>query len=63
MFDNGLFVPIYDKSSVVPEDMCTKPCLGSIISWINKWMTGFRLYPSSDTEHHQIIKLYEFDVT
>ena len=24
-FDNGLFIPKYDKSSVMPADMCTKP--------------------------------------
>ena len=27
-FDNGLFLPKYKKSSVMPEDMCTKPCSG-----------------------------------
>ena len=35
-FDNGLFIPKYDKSSVMPADMCTKPCSGTIISPINK---------------------------
>ena len=41
-FDNGLFLPKYEKASVMPEDMCTKPCSGPIISRITKWMTGFR---------------------
>ena len=48
-FDNGLFIPKYDNSSVMPTDMCTKPCSGPIISWITKWMTGFRFYKNSDT--------------
>ena len=25
-FDNGLFLPKYENSSVMPADMCTKPC-------------------------------------
>ena len=48
-FDNGLFIPKYYKSSVMLADMCTKPCSGTIISGSNKWMTGFILYPISDT--------------
>ena len=24
--DNGIFIPKYEKSSFMPEDMCTKPC-------------------------------------
>ena len=42
-FYNGLSIPKFDKSSVMPEDMCNKKCLGPIISWSTKWMTGFRL--------------------
>ena len=48
-FYNGLFLPKYEKSSVMPADMCTKPCSGPIISRSNKWMTGFRFYPISKT--------------
>ena len=48
-FDNGLFLPKYEKSSVMPADMCTKPCSGPIISRINKLMTGFRFYPTSES--------------
>ena len=40
-FENCIYVPKYDKSSVVPADMCTKPCSGPIIGQDNKWMTGF----------------------
>ena len=47
-FDNGLFLPKYEKSSVMPADMCTKPCSGPIISRIIKWTTGFRFYSTSD---------------
>ena len=47
----------------MPTDMCTKPCLGPIISWSTKWMTVLHFYPSSDTEHHQLTKLDEFYVT
>ena len=61
-FDNGLFLPKYDNSSVMPSDMCTKPCSGPIISRGTKWMTGFRLYPTSDTEHYQFMILHEFIV-
>ena len=61
-FDNGLFIQKYDKSSVMPEDMCTKPCSGTITSRITKWMTGFRLYPTSDTEHYQFMILQKFIV-
>ena len=48
-FENDTFAPKYEKSSVMPEDMWTKPCLGPIISRSTKWMTGFRFYPASDT--------------
>ena len=61
-FDNGLFIPKYYKSSAMPVDMCTKPCSGPIISRITKWMTGFRFYPTSDTEHYQLMILHEFVV-
>ena len=56
-FDNGLFVPKYDKSSVMTEDMCTNPCLNTIISQSIKWMTVIRFYPSSNTEYHKLMKL------
>ena len=61
-FENGIFVPKYAKSSVMPIDMCTKPRSGLIISRSNKWITGFRFYPTSDTEHYQLMKLHEFVV-
>ena len=61
-FDNGLFLPKYYKSSVVSEDMCTKPCSGPIIRWSTKLMTGFRFYPTSETEHYQFMRLHEFIV-
>ena len=48
-FENGFFNPKYEKSSVIPEDMCTKPCPGPITSLSTKLMTGFRLYPTSVT--------------
>ena len=41
-FDNGLFLPKYENSSVMPVDMCIKPFSGPIITRSNKWMTGFR---------------------
>ena len=31
-FDNGLFLPKYEKSSVMPENMCTKPWSGTIFN-------------------------------
>ena len=61
-FENGIFVPKYEKFSVMPEDMRTKPCLGAIISRINKWMNGFRFYPTSVTEHYKLMILHEFVV-
>ena len=61
-FDNGLFIPKYEKSSVMPADMCTKLCSGPIISKINKGMTWFIFYPTSDTEHYQLMILHEFVV-
>ena len=51
-----------DNSSVILSDMCTKPCAGPIIIRIAKWITGFRLYPNSDTEHYHIMRLHEFVV-
>ena len=36
IFDNGLFIPKYEKSSVITEDMFDKPCSGQIISRSNK---------------------------
>ena len=59
-FENGLFLPKYDKSSVMPADMCTKPCSGPLIRRSTKWMTGFRFYLSSETEHYQFMTLHEF---
>ena len=50
--ENGLFIPKYGKYSVIPAYMCTKPCSVPIISWSTKWMTGFRFYLTSDTEHY-----------
>ena len=58
-FDNGIFIQKYEKSSVILADMCTKPCLGRIISWSNKWTTVLRLYSTSDTEHYQLMRLHE----
>ena len=55
-FENGLFLPKYEKSSVMPADMCTKPCSGPIISRINELMTGFRLYPTNETEQYQFMR-------
>ena len=31
-FDHCLFISKYDNYSVLPSDMCTKPCSGPIIS-------------------------------
>ena len=59
-FYNGIFIPKCEKSSVMTADMCTKPCSGPIISRSNKWMTGFRFYPTSDTEHYKFMRLHEF---
>ena len=59
-FENYIFVKKYEKSSVIPEDICTKPCIGPIIRRRTKWMTLFRLYPTSVTEHYQLMILYEF---
>ena len=61
-FYNGIFVPKYGNYIVIPEDMCTKPCAGPIVIRSTKWMTGFRLYPTSDTEHYQLMRLHEFVV-
>ena len=61
-FEHSIFVPEYDKSSVMLSDMCTKPCSGLIISRGTKWMAGFRFYPTSDTEYYQLIILDEIVV-
>ena len=61
-FENCLFIQKYDRSSVMPEDMCTKPCSVTIISQSTKWITGFRFYPTSDTEQYQLMRLHEFVV-
>ena len=61
-FYNGLFVPKYENYGVIPADICTKPCSGSIISPDTKWMTGFIFYPTSDTEHYQLMILHDFVV-
>ena len=54
-FYNRLLVPKYKKSSIMPEDMCTKPCSDPIIGRDNKWITSFILYPAIDTEHYQLM--------
>ena len=43
-------------------DMCTKPCSDPIISRITKWMTEFKFYPTSETEHYELMRLHEFIV-
>ena len=60
--DNGLFIPKYENSSVMPADMCTKPYSGTLISLSTKWMTVFRFYPDSETEHYQFMRLRKFIV-
>ena len=57
-FDNGLFLPKWEKCSVMPADMCTQLCSGTIISQSNKWMAGFRFYPTSETENYQFMILH-----
>ena len=59
-FDKGNFITKHDKSSVMPEDMCTKPCSGPIISRSNKCMTGFILYQTRDTQQYQLMRVHEF---
>ena len=59
---NLFFVPKYEKCSVITADIFTKTYSGLIISRNTKWMTGFRFYPTSDTEHYQLMKLNEFFV-
>ena len=61
-FGNGIFLPKYEKSSVMPADMCTKPCSGPIISRSTEWMTGLIFYPTSETEQYQFMILHEFIV-
>ena len=61
-FDNVLFLPKHEKSSVMTADMCTKPCSGHIIIRSTKCMTGFRLYPAIETERYQFMILYELVV-
>ena len=61
-FDNGLYLPKYEMSSVMPADICTKPPSSPIISRGTKCMTGFRFYPTSETAHHQFMILHEFVV-
>ena len=39
-FDNGVFVPKYEKYSVIPEDMYTKPCSVPIIIRSKDWCLG-----------------------
>ena len=62
IFDNGIFIKKYQKSSVVPKNMCTKPCAHPIISRSNKWMNGLIFYSTSDTEQHQLVILHDFFV-
>ena len=59
-FENGIYVPKYEESSVMPAYMCTKPCSCPTISQSTKLITGFRLYPTIDTEHYQLMKLHAF---
>ena len=56
-FYNGLFLPKYEKSSVIPAYMCSKPCSGPIISRSTKWMDGFIFYPTSEPpQDHEYTK-------
>ena len=48
-FDNGLFLPKDEKSSIMSADIYTKPCSAPIIIRNTKLMTGFILYPTSET--------------
>ena len=35
---------------------------GPIIGWSTTLLTGFRLYPTSDTEYYQLMRLHDFVV-
>ena len=48
-FDNGIFIPKHENSSVMTADMCIKPYSVTIIIQSTKWMTGLRFYPTSET--------------
>ena len=37
-YGNDLFIPKDEKYVIIPDDMCTKPCLGPNISRKNKMM-------------------------
>ena len=62
IFNKGLFVPKYDKYSVMLVDMCTKPCSDPIIISGNKSMIRFIFYRTIDTKHYQLMILNEFVV-
>ena len=57
-FDIGILVKKYEKSSAIPSDMCTKPCLVTITHQSTKCTTWLKVYPYSDTKHHKIMKLH-----
>ena len=61
-FDDSLFLPKYESSIVMMADICTKLCSGPIIICSTKWITGFRFYTTSETEHYQFMRLHEFIV-
>ena len=61
--DNGIFVQKHEKYSIMPADMCTKPCFGTIIIQNTKGINGLCFYSSSDTKHHQLMNLNESGVT
>ena len=61
-FYNGLIITKYDNSSVMPADMCTKPCSGPIIIRSTECITEFRFYPTIKTGHYQLMRLHELIV-
>ena len=62
-YDNGLFIPKYDKCIIISDDFCTKPFPGSIIYFSTKWMSGFCFYSSTNYEHYQLMRLQKCEVT
>ena len=62
LYENGIFIPKYEKSGRTFTYMCTNPCLRTIISQIMKCLTQFFFYPFDDSTSCQLTAIHIFEL-
>ena len=53
----GVFVAAYCPTDLNISDVNTKPYVGVTLQKKILWITGFRFYPPTDSEHYKLLEL------